>query len=513
MRRYFLIQLLLISSFAICSEASLVMVRIKPSQESVAIQAIESKGVSPLIPLPLLCEKMGYHCTWDQYLQKLTCKKKGSKVIFVQNNNFYSVNGVVFHSPVAPHRLGSTLYLPLSVVFYGMRPFFKDMIQLSTIEKTSEETVEKPDGVPSKYSIISATSEKKQNGTLLAIVLRDSLPFDCTYFYPNLTINFFGGTVDTNGIRQISRIGLVDSIFTLQYKQSAQISLILNREIEEPVIDYVEDSKTLLIALRQKKIKPVLQKKTESISESIDRIKNIDVENVKTIVLDPGHGGKDPGAIGISGVLEKDVVLSIVLKVREMLKKQVKLKILLTRDRDEFIPLSERTKFANDKKADLFISVHADAVPGNVKRKVSTRGYKIYFLSQAKNDEDKLVAMRENAVIQLEEKPQNYGSLQNVLIDLAGNEFLRESQDLCILMDQKFQNSLDKKISKLHLGVGQANFWVLNGAYMPSILIEIGFLSNPAEEKLLSDKKFQVQMAEAIYNAIIRFKEKYETGL
>jgi N-acetylmuramoyl-L-alanine amidase len=159
------------------------------------------------------------------------------------------------------------------------------------------------------------------------------------------------------------------------------------------------------------------------------------------------------------------------------------------------------------------MSVHADAVPGNIKRKETARGYKIYFLSQAKNEDDKLVAMRENAVIELEEKPQNYSSLQNVLIDLAGNEFLSESQDLCILLDQKLDTSLDRKITKLHLGVGQANFWVLNGAYMPSVLIETGFLSNPSEEKFLSDKKFQNKIALAIYEAIIGFRDKFGNGL
>ena len=99
-------------------------------------------------------------------------------------------------------------------------------------------------------------------------MLADSLPFEFTYFYPNLTINFSGGTVDTHTIRQTSRIGLVDSIFALQYKQSAQVSLILNREIEEPQIDYIQDTHTLLVALRQKKVKPavVTPKKIESIS-------------------------------------------------------------------------------------------------------------------------------------------------------------------------------------------------------------------------------------------------------
>jgi N-acetylmuramoyl-L-alanine amidase len=509
MRLYFLIiQILLF--ICICSGASQVPIRIIASDERVMIPAIEAKGTSPLIALPVLCEKIGFNCLWDRNLERFTCTKKGLKTVFVQGNPFYNVNGVVYQISTAPVRVGSSLYLPMAVVMAELKSFSKGVFQLDTVM----EKVTKPISTSSKYSVLSVATEKKQNGTLLTLVLADSLPFEFTYFYPNFTINFSGGTVDTHNIRQTSRIGLVDSIFALQYQQSAQVSLILNREIEEPLIDYIQDTHTLLVALRQKKVKPALAapKKIESFS-TVTPQKDTDVDGVKTIVLDAGHGGKDPGATGITGVLEKDVVLAITLKVRDLLKKQNKLKLLLTRDTDVFIPLSDRTKFANEKKADLFISVHADAVPGNYKRKENARGYKIYFLSQAKNEEDKLVAMRENAVIELEEKPQSYSSLQNVLIDLAGNEFLSESQDLCILLDQKLDTSLDRKITKLHLGVGQANFWVLNGAYMPSVLIEIGFLSNPSEEKLLSDKKFQNQMAQAIYEAILGFRDKYETGL
>ncbi len=531
MRRYFSISLLfLIIGFTIC-EASQISIRIKPLDQMVTIPSVEVKGSSPLVSLPVLCEKMGYTCQWNRYLQELTCIKKGSQIGFIQDNPFYRVNGVIYQASSAPVRVGGSLYLPFAIV--KNIPPFSNKLQLDTVEKNVHltgsgdknliaDTGDKKKNIgteeknqitiyDSKYSIVSASVEKKQNGTLLSITLSDSLPFDCTYFYPNLTINFLGGTIDTQRVKQTTRIGLVDSLFALQYKQSAQVSLILIREIEEPVIDYIQDSRTLLIALRQKKIKAVAPKKPANSSAVIENEPNS--EGLKRIVLDPGHGGKDPGAIGITGIKEKDVVLSIALKVRDMLKKQNRLKVLLTRERDIFIPLSERTKFANDKKADLFISVHADAVPGNKKRKENTRGYKIYFLSQAKNEEDKLVAMRENAVIELEDRPQNYSNLHNVLIDLAGNEFLKESQDLCILLDQKFESTTGNKIPKLHLGVGQANFWVLNGAYMPSILVEAGFLSNPSEEQLLTDPKFQNQIAAAIYKAITGFKEKYETGL
>lgn len=235
-------------------------------------------------------------------------------------------------------------------------------------------------------------------------------------------------------------------------------------------------------------------------------------QRIKTIVIDPGHGGKDPGAIGPNGLKEKDVVLAVSLSLRDALEKNADLKIFMTRSTDVFIPLRQRTKFANEKNADLFISVHANSIAGNRKRKKMIKGYKVYFLSQAKNEEDKLAAMIENSVIELEEDIKKGDYLQNILIDMANVEFLTESQDLSIMIAESFGISL-KKVNKLHTGVGQANFWVLNGAYMPSVLVETCFISNPNEVKLLKNKIFQKKLGVAICDAVIKFKEKYEAGL
>jgi N-acetylmuramoyl-L-alanine amidase len=235
-------------------------------------------------------------------------------------------------------------------------------------------------------------------------------------------------------------------------------------------------------------------------------------EALKTIVIDPGHGGMDPGAIGPGGLQEKDIVLDIALLVRDEIKKEPKLTVFMTRERDVFIPLQDRTRFANTKKADLFVSIHANSIEGNTKKRDSTKGFKVYFLSQAKNEDDKLVAMRENAVIKLEDKTSRYDNLQDILIDMAGNEYLRESQDFSIMVTESFHNHL-KQIPRLQLGVGQANFWVLNGAYMPSVLIEVGFISNRKEEDSLKDAAVQKSIATGIYNAIMSFKKKYEADL
>jgi N-acetylmuramoyl-L-alanine amidase len=237
------------------------------------------------------------------------------------------------------------------------------------------------------------------------------------------------------------------------------------------------------------------------------------IGSIRTVVIDAGHGGFDPGALGPGGVKEKDITLSIALRVRDMLNKSGNLTVYLTRESDEFVGLTSRTKMANRLKADLFISIHANAMPGSQKNKDAARGYKVYFLSEAKNEADKLVAMRENAVVELERAAPHTNELSNVLTDLAGNEYLRESQELSILVDRQFEAALGRKIGRLQEGIGQANFWVLNGAYMPSILIETGFVTNSSDEKYLTDRSFQQTMAAAICGAILNFKTKYEKGL
>lgn len=222
-----------------------------------------------------------------------------------------------------------------------------------------------------------------------------------------------------------------------------------------------------------------------------------------TIVLDPGHGGKDPGAIGQDSTYEKEVVLAISLKTAEYIKTYSGLDVHLTRDSDTFIPLRERTTFANEKKADLFVSVHANSSP----KMDNVGGYKMYFLSDAKSEADERIAMFENSVMELEEADPEADILQTVLMDMINNEYLKESQELSITLEESFHDEVGA-IDKLHTGVGQANFFVLNGALMPSVLVEVCFISNSEEEKLLVDEKFQNKVAHAMGKAILAFRKK-----
>ena len=214
---------------------------------------------------------------------------------------------------------------------------------------------------------------------------------------------------------------------------------------------------------------------------------------IRTIVIDPGHGGKDPGAIGKRGLREKDITLYVGKRLGKILKAKHGVKVVYTRTRDVFVPLNERTEIANSRKADLFISVHTNA---SKKRKV--RGIETYFLNWTNNREALKVAARENRIsVRKMQKIQN--GLQMILQDLARNSKREESLRLAHSVQNAMVNSLKKDYSKIeNLGVKYALFYVLVGAEMPSVLVEISFISNREEEKRLSRNSYKNRIAEAI---------------
>ena len=225
---------------------------------------------------------------------------------------------------------------------------------------------------------------------------------------------------------------------------------------------------------------------------------------IRKIVLDPGHGGKDPGAVGRTLKLkEKDVVLKIAKEVEKLLKKNLNVEVLLTRETDKFVSLRGRTDFANNHQADLFISIHCNAA---YSRKAN--GSEVYYLSPAKSDEARAVEALENDVIKFEEPDaiKRYTDLDFILYDMKQSEHLRESIELANMTQKLLVNNLGTK----NKGVKFANFYVLRGAFMPAILLEIAFLSNKFEEKKLNSKSFQKKAAKAVYESIKQFKEKYD---
>ena len=217
------------------------------------------------------------------------------------------------------------------------------------------------------------------------------------------------------------------------------------------------------------------------------------ISKIRRIVVDPGHGGHDPGAVGPNGIQEKDVVLAIGIKLRDLFKEELGVDVVMTRSTDVFIPLEERTAIANKVGADLFLSVHANAAPNR-----AAAGIETYYLNLAKTDKVAQLAAKENGT-----SLEKVSVLQAILFDLMANYKLNDSAHLA----DEVQRSLHKKIRSQHndvknLGVKQGPFYVLVGASMPSILVETAFLSNAAEESRLKDPAYQEAAAEGILEGV-----------
>jgi N-acetylmuramoyl-L-alanine amidase len=219
---------------------------------------------------------------------------------------------------------------------------------------------------------------------------------------------------------------------------------------------------------------------------------------IARIVIDPGHGGHDTGTIGPTGLREKDLVLDVGKRLKVLLEEKTGAEVVMTRSDDTFIPLEERTAIANEKSADLFISIHA-----NASRDRRARGIETYYLNFTSDPEALEVAGRENATSQ-----ESVHQLQDLIKKIALTEKITESQDFAT----KVQREVHSKLRQLtgeqkDRGIKKAPFVVLIGANMPSVLAEISFLTNPKDEKLLKKSDHRDHIAEALYKGISCYVE------
>jgi N-acetylmuramoyl-L-alanine amidase len=222
-----------------------------------------------------------------------------------------------------------------------------------------------------------------------------------------------------------------------------------------------------------------------------------ETSGLRTVVIDPGHGGEEVGAKGPSGTLEKDVTLSIARKLRTSLANSLGLQTFLTRDKDQEVGLDDRTAFANNYKADLFISIHA-----NASRSHGAKGSEVYFLSyQSTDEESRRVALTEG---EAQAGAPAGSDLALILWDMAQAEHLEESSALA----SRIQEELAQVTGSEGRGVKQAPFRVLVGAAMPAVLVEVAFISNSDEEKLLTSEAYQSKIVSALVRGVGRYQQQ-----
>jgi len=219
----------------------------------------------------------------------------------------------------------------------------------------------------------------------------------------------------------------------------------------------------------------------------------------KIIVIDAGHGGKDPGAVGYKRYREKIVVYQIAQELKTILKSRG-FKVYMTRDRDKFVKLSKRTKYANKKNADIFVSIHANAVAKKHAKKV--HGIECYFLSKSRSQRAKNVAAKENSA---DMSDMNFYGKQSFLNTINSHNIVA-SNKLAIDLQRGMLASLKKSYKNVKDGgVREGPFWVLVGAQMPSVLVEVGFISHPREAKRLVNSKYQKKLALGLANGVERY--------
>ena len=235
----------------------------------------------------------------------------------------------------------------------------------------------------------------------------------------------------------------------------------------------------------------VVKKRVQTAPKRLDRN--------KVIVIDAGHGGKDPGAIGYKHYREKVVVLKIAKYLNSILKNRG-YRVYMTRDKDRFIKLSHRTKFANKKDADIFISIHANAVSKKDANKV--QGLECYFLDKSRSSRAKRVAAKENKA---DLSDMDFYGKESFLNTINSHNIIA-SNKLAIDLQRGTLGLLDKYYTKVvDAGVRQGPFWVLVGAQMPSVLVEVGFITHPTEAKRLMSSKYQKRLATGLANGVERY--------
>lgn len=354
---------------------------------------------------------------------------------------------------------------------------------------------------PPIYNVTGIDASQKLNGLLIEIYLKEHLRFDVVKTDDSwLIVTISEGKLDSLAFTRRIPVPAVYDVKTYQFDRSAQISVRLRPR------DFTFSSK-----LMENPYRIQILVRGESFSDSAQASEHILQEDfsknrIDVIVIDAGHGGEDMGAVGPDKTLEKDIVLSVCEDLYKLLGDDPRFQAIMTRQDDVFVPLSDRTALANSVGGDLFISVHANASENK-----KAHGLITFFLADAKTDEARAAATLENSSIRFERveaQKQYLTDIDFTLRSMIQTEFQRESADLADII----QRNIQKQTGIHSHGVDQAGFFVLDKAYMPAVLVETAFISNKDDEKLLRDDDFQKKCARAIYESIVAFKEKYETG-
>jgi N-acetylmuramoyl-L-alanine amidase len=477
--------------------------RISLRSQSMRIDAsvvLAKKWSHLFISLEDFAQAMHFGLYTNEQKQKSVLYLEKDRITFTANNTFVKFNDQMLQIPLDCLWYGNAVWVPVA---YFVTLLNKYTVLSFTYQREAQQIqIEETD-----VNITGVRISDKENGTLIDVYAsrkfqEKEIILDIRNRW--LHIDVYGAKIDPPSIEAVKPDGIITDVKAFQMGETASLSFKLKKEVlsRELVLDQAGND--FHVNLRTKAIIPE--------NEEREKIKNELEEQKKrwlidTIVIDAGHGGKDPGAIGYSKIKEKDIVLPMALALGKIIQQKMpQVKVVYTRKRDVFIPLWKRTKIANDVGANLFVSIHCTS---NVSRRPN--GYETWFLSADKDTKATDVVLKENSAIEFEESQdrKRYEGVNFILATMLQSDNIRRSQFLA----SEVQNSLKTKLKKVGMtsrGVKQGPFWVLVGATMPNILVETGYISNKYEENLLKKKTTQNKIADGIFNGIVRYKKEVE---
>lgn len=405
----------------------------------------------------------------------------------------------------------STFFVPLPTfvqIFGRLSPTGASYDALSTTIYIGNRTTP-------RFDITGIEVEPRVNGYLLTIQASRKLnDIEKWLKRPDgwLFITIPDATVDVAALSSVKRIGAIREVLVFPSPTSVQLTFRVAPDVVEADLITDPESNNILVSLRtesEAEKDELERRRQEIIRQKLEG--NRSRWGLDVIVIDPGHGGKDPGTIGVGGTKEKDVALAIALKLGKLIEQNMKgVKVVYTRKTDTFVELYRRTQIANEAGGKLFISIHCNATE---RKPSSAQGFEIYLLRPGKEESALRIAERENSVIQFEENyQQRYKKITEedfIILTMAQSAFMKHSENFA----EVAARTMEKHLTLRNGGVKQAGFYVLVGASMPNVLVETGYLSNRNEEKVLRSAQGQTKIAEALFKGVQEYKQMYEKVL
>ena len=449
--------------------------------------------------LPLLGRVWGRGLTLDQSRAELTVASAAGGVRVTGTPPLASVPAGAPAGATPPAKERAARTVPVKDVAATAAPSSSPALAPREIKAETASTAD----------VARVSVDTRRNGTLIRIHTRKAVKDYASQLEDDrLVVTLHGVSVDANELRQTPTDGAgITGVEAEQLGANARISFLLNDRYTSDKISRDVKTGDLLVSLfKQVEVDRILREERGG-QQDRDRTK----WKLDCIVIDPGHGGKDPGAIGVSGIKEKNVVLGMALKLGKLIERGMPgVKVVYTRKDDTFVPLDKRGQIANAAEGKLFVSLHCNST--EIKPS-SARGFEVYILRPGRTAEAIRIAEFENSVIKFEKDyEKRYAKLDNesfIMINMAQSAYARYSERFAELLDEEVRKS--RQIGSK--GVKQAGFYVLVGASMPGVLLEAGFLSNTAEEKFLATNAGQEHLATRFFDAIMRYAKEYEKSL